>query len=360
MGRLDRYILREVALSSAAVALVLLVILVGNQVAQVLGQAAEYRYPHHVVGQLILLTSVQNLSVVVPVALLLGIMLSLGRLYHESEMTAIRACGIGPLRVLRPVLLLASVVVLLLAWLTLVIAPRAFNDAQTIRRDALRAAQFGALVPGRFHSFAGGTGVFYAESAGDNGELRKVFIERRVDGHLEIALAARASQHAEEGGLVQVIVLYDGERYEGAPGLARLRRMEFKVHGIPIRLGDPATGPARVETLPTALLARSHVPLDVAELQWRLSMPLMALLLALLAVPLAELKPREGRYAKIGVGILVYFIYANLLTATRSWLEKGVIAALPGLWWAHIGLVVVIAFLLWRQAHPTALRWVRR
>ena len=102
MGRLDRYILREVALSWAAVTLVLMFVLVGNQVAQVLGQAAEYRYPHGVVWHLILLTSIQNLSVVVPVGLLLGIMLALGRLYHESEMTAIRACGVGPLRLLWP------------------------------------------------------------------------------------------------------------------------------------------------------------------------------------------------------------------------------------------------------------------
>ena len=360
MGRLDRYILREVATSWAAVTVVLLVILVGNQVAQVLGQAAEYRYPHGVVGELILLTSIQNLSVVLPVGLLLGIMLALGRLYHESEMAAIRACGIGPLQLLKPVLLLATAVMLVLAWLTLVLAPRAFGEAQQIRRDALRAAQFGALVPGRFHSFAGGTGVFYAESVGPDGDLYKVFIERRVQGHLEIALAARASHRSEEGGLLQVITLYDGERYEGTPGLARLRRMEFREHGIPIRLGDPAAGPARVETTPTAQLAASRAVGDIAELQWRLSMPIMALLLALLAVPLAELRPREGRYARIGYAILVYFIYVNLLTAARSWLEKGSLAAMPGLWWPHIGLLIVALLLLARQAYPAAFRLARR
>ena len=360
MGRLDRYILREVATSWAAVTVVLLVILVGNQVAQVLGQAAEYRYPHGVVGQLIVLTSIQNLSVVLPVGLLLGIMLALGRLYHESEMAAIRACGIGPLQLLKPVLLLATAVMLVLAWLTLVLAPRAFGEAQQIRRDSLRAAQFGALVPGRFHSFAGGTGVFYAESVGPDGDLYKVFIERRVQGHLEIALAARASHRSEEGGLLQVITLYDGERYEGTPGLARLRRMEFREHGIPIRLGDPAAGPARVETMPSALLAASRSVGEIAELQWRLSMPLMALLLALLAVPLAELSPREGRYARIGYAILVYFIYVNLLTAARSWLEKGSLAPMPGLWWPHVGLFILALLLLLRQAYPAAFRLLRR
>ena len=359
MGRLDRYILREVAASWAAVTLVLMFVLVGNQVAQVLGQAAEYRYPHGVVWHLIVLTSIQNLSVVVPVGLLLGIMLALGRLYHESEMAAIRACGVGPLRILRPVLMLAGVITALLAWLCLSLAPRAFDEAQAIRRDALRQAQFGALVPGRFHSFAGGTGVFYAESVSASGELEHVFVERRVQGHLEIALAARARHYAEEGGLLQVIVLYDGERYEGTPGVARMRRMEFREHGIPVRLGDPAAGPPRVETLPTMSLWGSRAPINVAELQWRLSLPLMVLVLAWLAVPLSELRPREGRYARIGYAILLYFIYVNLLTAARSWLEKGSLAPFPGLWWPHVLIVTVATLLLLRQAYPTLLRWRR-
>ena len=343
----------------AAVTLVLLVVLVGNQVAQVLGQAAEYRYPRGVVWNLILLTSIQNLSVLVPVGLLLGIMLALGRLYHESEMAAVRACGIGPVRLLRPVLLLAGLITAALAWLCLSLAPRAFDQAQTIRRDALRQAQFGALVPGRFHSFAGGSGVFYAESETPDGDLAHVFVERTVQGHLEIALAARAHHYSEEGGLLQVIVLYDGERFEGTPGVARLRRMEFREHGIPIRLGDPAAGPARVETLPSVSLLGSHAPSEIAEFQWRVSMPLMALVLAILAVPLSELRPREGRYARIGYAILLYFIYVNLITAARSWLEKGSLKPMPGLWWPHLLLLAVAGLLLLRQAQPMLLRWRR-
>lgn len=359
MGRLDRYVLREVVVSWAAVSLVLLCVLVGNQVAQVLGQAAEYRYPLRVVRELIWLTSVQNLGVVVPVGLLLGVMLALGRLYHESEMAAIRACGIGPLRVLRPILLFALVIGAALAWLSLSLAPAAFDVAQGLRRDALRAAQFGALVPGRFHSFAGGTGVFYAESVNAAGELEKVFVERTVQGHQEIALAARARHFVEEGGLLQVIVLYDGERYEGTPGVARLRRMEFREHGIPIRLGDPVTGPARVETRSSGDLWRSRLPEETAEFQWRVSLPLMAIVLTLLAVPLAELRPREGRYARVGYAILLYFIYVNLLTAARSWLEKGTLHAFPGLWWPHALLLAVAGALMARQAYPGLLRWRR-
>ena len=165
MGTLDRYVLREVAQAWFAVTGVLLVILVSNELAQILGQAAERGYPRAVILELIWLTSVQNLTVLVPVGLLIGIVLALGRLYHESEMAAVRACGIGPGRLLRPIGILTAVVTALLAWTVLIAAPEAFGRAEGIKREALRTAEFGLLEPGKFHTFAGGSAVFYAESA---------------------------------------------------------------------------------------------------------------------------------------------------------------------------------------------------
>jgi lipopolysaccharide export system permease protein len=354
---LDRYVFREVALSWAAVTGVLLVILVGNQLAQVLGQAAERGYPREVIFGLIGLTSIQNLTVLVPVGLLIGIVLALGRLYHESEMAALRACGIGPVQLLRPIGQLAVVVTALLAWLALVGAPAAFGRAQEIRRDALRAAEFGMLEPGRFHSFAGGSAVFYAESRDPNGDLKRVFLQRRVRDRIEVALAERAQHRIEDHGTLHVLVLIDGDRYEGAAGQGAMRRVHFAEHTVPVRVGEPGLGPARVETRSLLDLATDPSLAALAELQWRLSLPLMALVLTLLAVPLARLRPRQGRYARIGVSILVYFIYSNLLSAARVWIEKGWLPPAIGLWWTHATVLAIALVLLWRQSPP---RWSTR
>jgi len=354
---LDRYVFREVALSWAAVTGVLLVILVGNQLAQVLGQAAERGYPREVIFGLIGLTSIQNLTVLVPVGLLIGVVLALGRLYHESEMAALRACGIGPVQLLRPIGQLAAVVTALLAWLALVGAPAAFGRAQEIRRDALRAAEFGLLEPGKFHSFAGGSAVFYAESRDPNGDLRRVFLQRRERDRIEVALAERAQHRVEDHGTLHVLVLTDGDRYEGTPGQGAMRRVHFAEHTVPVRVGEPGLGPARVETRSLLDLASDPAPAARAELQWRLSLPIMALILTLLAVPLARLRPRQGRYARIGVAILVYFIYSNLLSAARVWIEKGWLAPALGLWWTHAVVLLIALVLLWRQSPP---RWSTR
>ena len=352
MRTLNRYLLLEVSAAWAAVTGVLLVVLVANQLASVLGTAAAYGYPRAAVFGLIWLTTIQNLTVIVPVGLLFGIVLALGRLYQESEIAALRACGVGLGPLYRPVFALAAVVTAALAWLCLVLAPAAFARAQEIRREAVRVAQFGTLQPGQFHTFAGGAAVFYAESATADGVLHHVFVEHRTDQQLEVALADRAQHMVSEGGMLHTILLFDGERYELTPGNAELRRVRFVEHGIPIRLGDPAFGPARIETLPTLQLAASRVGRDQAEFQWRVSMPVMALLLTLIAVPLSELRPRQGRYARVGLAILVYFIYANLLAAARSWMDKGQLSPRIGMWWIHVLALAAALLLIWRRSPP--------
>jgi lipopolysaccharide export system permease protein len=194
LTRLDRYLLREVAQTSVAVTGVLLVVLLSNQLARVLGQAAQSGFPGSVVLTLIGLTTLQQLTVLVPIGLFLGIVLALGRLYHESEMTAMAACGVGPVSIYRPIVIFALVVVALLGALSFRVVPAAGIRAQEIRIEALRTAQFGALEAGRFRSFAGGDAVFYAEKVQRNGQLEGVFVQRRVEDRLEIAVAERAEQ----------------------------------------------------------------------------------------------------------------------------------------------------------------------
>jgi len=352
---LDRYVLREVALSWLAVTGVLAAILVSNQLAQVLGQAAERGYPRTVILRLIGLMSIQNGTLVIPIGLLLGTALALGRLYHDSEMSALRACGVGPGALLRPIAILAAAVTFVVGWLVLDTAPAAFAQAQQIQREALRTAEFGMLEPGKFHSFQHGRAVLYAESADPDGTLRKVFLQRREGGHVEIVLAERARHLVSQDGDLHTLVLYDGERFEGSPGVAETRRVRFAEHGIPVRLSTSTGGPLRVEARPTLDLYADGSRAARAEFQWRVSLPLMVIVLTLLAVPLSELQPRQGRYARIGPVILVFFIYINLLSAARTWLEKGSepLPGMAGLWWPHVIVLAIAAVLWWRRAPPS-------
>src|SRR5690606_17163977 len=183
------------------------------------------------------------LTVVVPIGFFLAIMLTLGRLYHESEMAAIQSCGVGPSGLYRPISYLGLAITALLLWLSFWAIPYASARAQEIRVQALQEAQFGLLEPGRFRTFGGGNVVFYAERVDDNGILHNVnvFVDRTQDeqseGELEIWVATRAEQRGA-GQADQMFVLYDGEHYKGVPGRGDWQITQFAEGGYPIRLGE--------------------------------------------------------------------------------------------------------------------------
>jgi lipopolysaccharide export system permease protein len=358
LTRLDRYLLREVAVTATAVTGVLLVILLSNQFARVLGQTAQAGLPGGIVMSLIGLTTLQYLTVLVPIGLFLGIVLALGRLYHESEMTALSACGVGPLGVFRAIVPLMAAAAALLAVLSLRVVPDAGLRAQEIRIEALRAAQFGALEPGRFRTFASGDAVFYAEKVGGAGELEHVFVQRRDGERVEIAVAERAEQRGA-GQPEQMFVLFDGRRYEGIPGRTEWRMVEFAEHGIPVRMPEYTPKRDRTELKPTRALLGSAAGPDRAELAWRVAAPVMAVVLMVLAVPIAKLRPRQGRFARVGVAVLAYFLYSNLVSAVRVWIEKDSPGGASGLWWVHLLPLALAAWLLWREERPGPL-WRRR
>ncbi len=350
---LDKYLLREIFYTLLAVTGVLLFILLSNQFARVLGEAAAGRLPRGAVFELMGLTSLQYLTILVPVSLFLAVMLAFGRLYKDSEMSAIMACGVGPARLYRPLMFIAVLAALLLSWLSLDLAPWSAETAHVLRKTAQRDAELGSLEPGRFRSAGGGDTVFYAESVTDGNMMANVFIQRQRGEEVQVAVA-------ERGQLVRdreqpFFVLYDGRRYEGVPGSTEFRIMEFREHGIPIVLPAPDLTPDDVEMLPTRSLLGSPDMGEQAELQWRLSVPVSALLLAILALPLSRTSPRQGRYGKLAVAVLVYIVYSNLLGAARVWLEKGVVPPALGLWWVHAlvlaaGLLLLLQQNRWRLA----------
>jgi lipopolysaccharide export system permease protein len=376
-----------------AVSGVLLLILVSNQLARVLSRAAANDFPREVVFALIGLTSAGYLPVVIPIGFFLAIMLALGRLYHESEMAAIQSCGVGPAGLYRPIAVLGVGICVLLAWLSFWVIPEALAEAREIRIEALREAQFGALEPGRFRTFSGGAVVFYAERVDGDGTLHNVHVfvdrpESRLastlgsasrpqsasasaddDGaahtdtdagaapragepaELEIWVAARAAQRGA-GRAEQTFVLYDGERYEGTPGSGRFRIIEFAEGAIPIRLAEAADDALEPEAKSTAELLASSDPRDRAELQWRSSSPLLAVILMIMAVPLSRLRPRQGRFGRMGLGILTFFLYYQALVAARTWVENEAAPEFIGLWWVHGVALCVALFLLVRESPP--------
>jgi lipopolysaccharide export system permease protein len=356
-GILQRYILRETLQTWLVVTLVLLLILVTNQFASVLGDAAANKLPRGAIVQVLGLTTVQYLTILIPVGFFLAIMLALGRLYHDSEMAAMMSCGVGPAQLYRAILTLGGVLALVVGVLALVVSPAALRQVEVFAAQAKRDASIGLLEAGRFVSFADGKAALYAEALTPDRHLHRVFVQRRNGNRVEVIVADEAWQE-DVGDGVRVLIFARGYRYEGEPGDARFRLVQFAEHGIPFEI--PAAGPVKLdpEALSTQVLLASSDPANRAEFHWRLGVPLTLLVLSVLAVPLARTEPRKGRFAGLASAVLVYLVYANLLAAGRGWIERGQVPEAAGLWWVH-GLFLAVAggmlvhqLGLWRQ-------WVR-
>ena len=338
---LGRYVLREVVTAWLVVTAVLLVILLANQLVGVLERAAANQYPQGVVLELIILGALQNLSLLLPVGLLLGVVLAFGRLYHDSEMAAALACGVGPANLYLPVALLAVLGTAGLAWLTLLLAPDATARALSLRSAALRAGQFAPLSPGKFRIFSGGNVVVYAHDINPDGTLAGVFVERNRGALVEVALAERARHTVTADGMTHILTLYDGERFEGVPGGPEFRIVRFAEHVVPVQVPVSSDAVRTLEARSTASLFDSRAANERAELHSRIAMPLMCAVLALLAVPLARLKPRQGRYARVWLAVVIFFLYVNLISVGKVWIARGTIPEFLGLWWTHAAVVLL-------------------
>src|SRR5210317_1939895 len=237
---LDRYIFREIALTWLGVTLILLMILLTNQFARILGDVAKGKLPKGAAFDVIGLSAAQYLTVLVPIGLFLAVMLALGRLYRDSEMPAMMACRVGPAGIYRPLMWLLVPLSLIVAWLSIVGTPQALTKIERISAEARREADLASIEPGRFTVLGPDQAVIYGESITSDGLMENVFIQRNVNDRIvEVIVAKRGEQVESDDPDTRLLVLHEGRRYEGEPGTARFRVVEFAEHGIPYRLPSP-------------------------------------------------------------------------------------------------------------------------
>jgi lipopolysaccharide export system permease protein len=235
--------------------------------------------------------------------------------------------------------------VLGVGWLSMEIGPKARVEIARIGMEARRHADLATIEPGKF-TFGDQGAVVYAERVPGPGTVEKVFLQRRHDsGQVDVVIAERGEQRDSDDPNTRYFVLYNGRRYEGIPGSAEFHVMEFAEHGIPYQLPGTDETDSRPRERSVARLLASPSLENSAELHFRLAVPIATLILAILAVPLSRSQPRAGRYGKLAIGLLVFIIYFNLLSAGKTWIETATVEPAIGLWWVH-GLMVAFAAIL--------------
>lgn len=350
--RLERYLLLETARSWAAVTLVLLAIMLATRFARFLGQAASGQLPQELLFQVAGLSSLQYLIVLTPISLLLAVMMALGRLYRDQEVTALLACG-APLSTLyRPSLVLAAGVALLTALLSFEVGPWAGRTADALVADAARNNQYNPFEAGRFKPVPGTDAVIYTgRISGDGAEIEQFFaLQREPDGRDAVTVASGGSSEADPVTGERVLGLREGHRYQGVPGQGDFEILTFAA--LSTRIAPPQFSELsnKRKLQSTQSLRQSEAPEDRAELAFRLAIPLSVLVLVLLAVPLSHVKPRSGRYGRMVAGVILYLVYSQLITLGQVWIAKGQVSVWLGITWVHLVFLALAAYWIWRQA----------
>jgi lipopolysaccharide export system permease protein len=353
---IDRYLLSELLAAAGAVGAVLLLVVLGGMLSVTLDRVARGVMPPGLLLSQIGLRSIDALPLVLPLALFLGVLLAYGRLYRDSEMAVLSASGVSSLDLLRPAALVVLPTCALLALLSFWLGPAAVRQSDRMIDAANRSLLVVGMEAGRFVELRGRNGVvFVGAMSPDGARFERLFVHEARDGRVDITTAARGELFQDREGGERYLSLFDGYRVEGKPGEPGYRTMRFARNDI--RLDDPQSDPGRRQEKrrPTTELLASTQAIDQAEFHWRLGLPLSALLLAVLAVPLARSQPREPRYAKILLAVMAYVLYTNLLGLGRGWLADGTLPAAAGLWWLH-GAALLLAIALLRADARTGAR----
>lgn len=346
----QRYLIKEVLQTLLAVLAVLLLIFLGRHFARYLAEAASGELPAELILRLLTTLTLSSSVLLVPFAFFIAVLLAFGRLYRDNEMTALAAAGLGTGRVLRPITALSLVVAALVAWLSLIVSPWAVEQGMQLREQAEAQSELSNISAGQFREIGMGHSVFYIESlSADKKLMNHVFVQNSTPSGDDLFVANNGYQYTDPQNGDSFLVLLDGRRYEGNPTTEHFRIHEYAKATVRMEPKGLQPHARKRDALSTRALFESDDVLDQAELQWRISMPISAFLLGLLAVLLSRTSPREGRYARLFGAILIYIIYNNLMGVAQNWLQRGNVSPTFGMWWVHILLLVVIAGLVAQQ-----------
>ena len=350
MNILHRYLLREIGITFLGVTALLLLIFLSGTLVRILVETLEGDYPATIMFALLGLKGAGSLMLVVPIALFISVLLALGRLYHDSEMAAMLACGIGPDQIMRSVARVAIIVTVVVSWLALFFSPWAEEMSHQLLDEAAAKPEIEGINAGRFNILGDGNYLVYVQSlATDRRSLSQLFAHALHSGQEYLVTSSGAREVNDLHSGQRYLVLENGFRYEGKPGQSEFNVVQFKEHGLLLEERAIVPSKRRRNAVPSMTLLHSDVAADQAELQWRIAVPISTLLLALLAVPLSRTAPREGRFGRLIAGILLYVVYNNLLSIARSALAKGEASPWIGTWWVHLLLLAVLIGFLWSQ-----------
>lgn len=342
---LDKMIIQDLLKTLLSVLMVIVVIIVSRKFIRILDDAIAGQVSNETLLSILGLKTIVASVEFLPVALFMAVLMVLGRMYRDQEMAAISSAGGGSGTIYRAVFLLVFPLSVLAVGLSLYVAPWAEAQVDKLMQQGEESADLRGIAAGKFSEYSQGDLVFYVERISADKKMHKVFVQNRQHGKVAIINAKSAQMKDLTDG--RYIIFEHGEQVQGQPGTLNYVIEQFAEYAVRIETKAAAATFNR-QALAVDKLWATGMPLFTAELQRRFSIPLGALLLVFVAVPLAQIAPRGGVYGNMLVGFLIYFSYGNLIRINESWVINGKVPAWLGGISVNLLLLLVGGFLLAR------------
>ncbi|AFT66439.1 MULTISPECIES: LPS export ABC transporter permease LptF [Cycloclasticus] len=343
---IDRLLVTQISKMMLGVMTVLTVILLSQRLVRLFSKVTAGELSADVVLSLVGFNLLLLMIKILPVALLLSILLVLGRMYRDHEMTALFSSGIGLTQIYRGIFIFVVPLFALTIYLSLVTAPTLMQAIERVKTSDQANLDIRGITDGRFNEYSRGDLVFYVEKITSDDKMLNVFIQNRQHGKLGITSSKSGEIKVDPVTGDRFIILKDGNRYEGVPGQADYKITNFKEYGVVVAEKSSAQVSFGTKETSTIQLMAMKSPRAISELQKRWSVPLALITFALLAVPISRVSPRAGMYGNLLTALLIYIVFENFMSLSHSWLVKGVTAPWFGIWWVHLLLIGVTAIMV--------------
>jgi len=368
MSLFKRSVVSEIMSHAGVVFSTLLVVWLSVLLVRLLGEAANGSIGGDVVLGLATFSSITALPVILSVSLFIAVLTTVTRNFRESEMVVWFASGLSLKDWIRPVLRCAVPIALLIAFLTLFASPWAYRQIEEYRQRYEQRSDISKVTVGQFIETQDGARVFFAEEPATAGDELGRVVARVIDPEwLSVVTAESARIETQENG-DRFLVLSEGHRYDLKEKTSEFRLFDFDKYGFRLESRAEATSPQAMRELaerqikarPTEQLFRDGNNTARSQIMWRLALPLAALNLALLAIPLGAVNPRLGRSGDLLMAGLIGLLYMNLINLSRGWIGSGQLDFGLGVWLVHGVFAGLMVFMLWRKLRIKAPREARR
>ena len=352
-----RTLLREFANLATAVFLSLFLIALTTRLIRLLGQAAGGKIPSDAVVAFLGFSALNLLPVLLSLTLFITVLLALNRSWRDSEMVIWFNSGLSLAAWIRPVLIFAAPLVLVIAALSFFISPWAAQKSEQYRSRVDARDDISRVEPGAFGESRSRERVFFVESiAGDKSSVQNVFVNSTQHRRTGVMMSERGfTEYAPNGD--RFLVLLSGRRYEGTPGEADFRLMEYERYATRVQAKEGDEPVATQKSTSTLGLVESPTRTNLGELLWRIGMPVSALILALLAIPMSFVNPRAGRSVNLLFALLTYMVYSNLISVSQARVAQGKLAFSTGWWLVHVVMLVLLLVLFAQRMSLFRIPW---